>query len=70
MVKTEIGNRGSKSIIIVNEINKFVIIVKEQWVDGSWWEKFSNIRPFILYKFYPPHLRSTLLDFKRNYQVY
>ena len=30
MVKTEIGNRGSKSIIIVNEINKFVIIVKEQ----------------------------------------
>ena len=40
MMETEIGNRGSKSIIIVNAINKFVIIVKEQWVDGSWWENF------------------------------
>ena len=40
MMETEIGNRGSKSIIIINGINKFFIIVNEQRVDGSWWEKF------------------------------
>ena len=41
MMETEIGNRGSKSIIGM-PIHTFVIIVKEQRVDGSWWEKFSN----------------------------
>ena len=41
MMETEIGNRGSKSIIVC-PIHTFVIIVKEQRVDGSWWEKFSH----------------------------
>ena len=36
-METEIGNHGSKSIIVVNAIKTFVIIVKEQRVDGSWW---------------------------------
>ena len=38
MMETEIGNRGSK-LIIVCPIYTFVIIAKEQRVDGSWWEK-------------------------------
>ena len=41
MMEIEIGNRGSKSIIVVNAIKTFVIIVKEQRVDGSWWKKFQ-----------------------------
>ena len=44
MMETEIGNRGSKSIIVC-PIHTFVIIVKEQRVDGSWWEKFSHTWP-------------------------
>ena len=40
MMETEIGNRGSKSIIVCPNkqfIYRLVIIVKEQRVDGSWW---------------------------------
>ena len=39
MMETEIGNRGSKSIIVCSNqqfIYRLVIIVKEQRVDGSW----------------------------------
>ena len=43
MMETEIGNHGSKSIIVC-PIHTFVIFVKEQRVDGSWLEKswFKN----------------------------
>ena len=66
MMETEIGNRGSK-LIIVCPIHTFVIIVKEQRVDGSWWEKFSNTRPKINQCF--SHLRCILVGFERNYRV-
>ena len=66
MMETEIGNRGSK-LIIVWPIHTFVIIIKEQRVDGSWWEKFSNTRPKINQCF--SHLRCILMGFERNYQV-
>ena len=39
MMETEIGNRGSKSIIVcpnLQFIHRLVIIVKDQRVDGSW----------------------------------
>ena len=39
MMETEIGNRGSKSIIVcpnLQFIHRLVIIVKEQRVEGSW----------------------------------
>ena len=65
-METEIGNRGSK-LIIVCTIHTFVIIVKEQRVDGSWWKKFSNTRPKINQCF--SHLRCILMGFERNYQV-
>ena len=41
MMETEIGNHGSKSIIAVTlkTIHTFTIIVNEQRVDGSRWEK-------------------------------
>ena len=41
MMETEIGNCGSKSIIAVspNTIHTFAIIVNEQRVYGSRWEK-------------------------------
>ena len=44
IVETEIGNHGSKSIIVVSITHTFVIIVNEQRVDGSWLEKswFKN----------------------------
>ena len=32
---------GSKSIIVIENGYKFAVIVKEQWVDGSWQEKSS-----------------------------
>ena len=73
MMETEIGNRGSKSIIICPNkqfIHKLVVVVKEQRVDGSWWEKswFSNTIPPIISQYFS-HLRSTLRGFERNYQV-
>ena len=67
IVETEIGNHGSKSIIVVSVTYTFVIIVNEQWVDGSRWEKFSNTRPKINQCF--SHLRCILMGFERNYQV-
>ena len=65
-METEIGNCGSKSIIGM-PIHTFVIIVNEQRVDGSWWEKYKNTRPKI-HKCIS-HLRCTLMGFERNYQV-
>ena len=53
-METEIGNRGSKSIIGM-PIYTLVIIVNEQRVDGSWWEKSKNKCI--------SHLRCTLLSF-------
>jgi hypothetical protein len=53
MSESEIGNRGSKSVIhSTNSIN-----VKEQRVNGSW--RGINL----------PRLRCTLLNFERSYQV-
>ena len=60
MIETEIGNRGSKSIIGM-PIHTFVIIVNEQRVDGSWWEKYKNKCI--------SRLRCTLLGFERNFKV-
>jgi len=51
--ENEMGNRGSKSVIHSTKS----IIVKEQRVNGSWCG--INL----------PHLRCTLLDFERSYQV-
>ena len=48
-----VGNRGSKSVIL----NSYNLIVKEQRVNGSWCG--SNLS----------HLRCTLMAFERNYQV-
>ena len=64
MMKTEIGNHGSKSIIVVYLITTLVV-VKEQRVDGSWWEKYRMIpnKPKCI-----SHLRCTLMGFERNYQ--
>ena len=64
MMKTEIGNHGSKSIIVVYLITTLVV-VKEQRVDGSWWEKYRTIpnKPKCI-----SHLRCTLMGFERNYQ--
>ena len=59
-METEIGNRGSKSIIGM-PIHTFVIIVNEQRVDGSWWEKYKNTRPKI-HKCIS-HLRCILMGF-------
>ena len=59
-METEIGNRGSKSIIGM-PIHTFVIIVNEQRVDGSWWEKYKNKCI--------SRLRCTLLGFDRNFKV-
>ena len=71
MMETEIGNRGSKSIIVCPNkqfIHKLLIIVKEQRVDGSWWEKswFSNIRPSIISQYFS-YLRCTLMGLEINY---
>ena len=65
-METEIGNRGSKSIIGM-PIHTFVIIVNEQRVYGSWWEKYKNTRPKI-HKCIS-HLRCTLMGFERNYKI-
>ena len=53
MSENEMGYRGSKSVIHSTKS----IIVKEQRVNGSWCG--INL----------PHLRCTLLDFERSYQV-
>ena len=66
MMETEIGNRGSKSIIGM-PIKTFVIIVNEQRVEGSWSEKFLNTGPKINQCF--SHVRCTLMGFERNYKV-
>ena len=68
MMETEIGNRGSK-LIIVCPIHTFVIIVNEQRVDGSWWEKISNTWPKIKGVQCFSHLRCILVGFQRNYRV-
>ena len=73
MMETEIGNRGSKSIIVCPNkqfIHKLLIIVKEQRVDGSWWEKswFSNTRPSIISQYFS-YLRCTLMGLEINYHV-
>lgn len=55
MSESEMGNRGSKSVIHTNKQSS--IIVKEQRVNGSWCG--INLS----------HLRCTLLGFERSYQV-
>jgi len=55
MSESEMGNRGSKSVI--HSTKQSSIIVKEQRVNGSWCG--INL----------PHLRSTLLGFGRSYKV-
>ena len=55
MNESEMGYRGSKSVLVNNS-------VKEQRVDGSWCLG-------ILAKQNPMHLRCTLMGFERNYQV-
>ena len=65
-METEIGNRGSKSIIGM-PINTFLIIVNEQRVEGSWREKYQNTIPKV-HK-YISHLRCTLMGFERNYKI-
>ena len=68
MMETEISNRGSKLIIVVCLIHIFVIIIKEQRVDGSWWKKYKNTwHPIMLKCFF--HLRCTLMNLEINYPV-
>ena len=68
MMETEIGNRGSKLIIVVCSSHIFVIIINEQRVDGSWWKKYKNTwHPIMLKCFF--HLRYTLMDLEINYRV-
>ena len=68
MMETEISNRGSKLIIVVCPIHIFVIIIKEQRVDGSWWKKYKNTwHPIMLKRFF--HLRCTLKNLEINYPV-
>jgi len=56
MKETEMGDRGSKSITVYPAGHKSVI-VKEQRVDGSWYNNG------VMY------LRCILVGFERNYQV-
>ena len=65
MTEREIDYRGSKSIIAVCPIHTFAINVKEQRVDGSWWEKSKNIATPSAPKSFS-HLRCTLTSFERN----
>lgn len=60
MNENEMGNRGSKSTILEENI-----VVKEQRVDGSY------INPYLARKaiIKDSMLRCTLMDFERNYQV-
>ena len=68
MMETEIGNRGSKLIIVVCPSHIFVIIINEQRVYGSWWKKYKNTsHPIMLKCFF--HLRCTLMDLEINYPV-
>ena len=69
MIEREMGNRGSKSIILVSGIRALLridqlfglqsksIVVKEQRVNDNW----SGV--------YTPRLRCTLMGFERNYRV-
>ena len=53
MMETEIGNRGSKLIIVVCPSHIFVIIINEQRVDSSWWKKYKNLsHPIMLHAFF------------------
>ena len=85
IMETEIGNHGSKSIIVVSVTYTFVIIVKEQRVNGSWleksWFKNNGSRPLSIEREELDHLpkgtisqfffniRCTLRGFERNYRV-
>ena len=66
MMETEIGNHGSKSIIVVSLINT-LIVVNEQRVNGSWWGNYRITTPNK--KKCISHLRCTLMGFERNYQI-
>ena len=61
MKETEMGYRGSKSGVVV--LSGMKSPVKEQRVNGSWCGKLLNTNNNL------PHLRCTLTDFERNYQV-
>ena len=57
MIESEMGYRGSKSeLIIQNPQPKYINSVKEQRVDGSYFGLC-------------PKLRCTLMGFERNYQI-
>jgi hypothetical protein len=58
MNENEMGYRGSKSVFLIPQLTK--ISVKEQRVDGSWCIKAKSKQM---------HLRCTLMDFERNYQI-
>ena len=64
MTEREIDYRGSKSIIAVCPIHTFVIIVKEQRIDGSWRKKYNTLAPRCFFR-----LRFILVGFERNYQI-
>ena len=53
MIKREMGNRGSKSMVLISKS----IVVKEPRVDGNW-----------LGWYVTPSLRCILMGFKINYQ--
>ena len=65
MTERKIDYRGSKSIIAVCPIHTFAIIVKEQRVDGSSWEKPKNIATPSASKSFS-HVRCTLTGFERK----
>ena len=65
MTERKIDYRGSKSIIAVCPIHTFDIIVKEQRVDGSSWEKPKNIATPSASKSFS-HVRCTLTGFERK----
>ena len=81
MTEREIDNRGSKSISViflsVMEYSIWVmillpgkesVIVKEQRVDGSLWEKHKNTAARIYVQYFS-HIRCILMGFERNYRV-
>jgi len=58
MIEKEMGNRGSKPVI-VNTTRR--VTVKEQRVDGSWFNFIDMVNKL--------NLRCTLMGFERNYQT-
>jgi hypothetical protein len=57
MIEREMGYRVSKSILYNIPTSQTYNVVKEQRVDGSWYDKNLS------------YLRCTLMGFERNYQI-